>query len=323
MNPESRRVRGDVMSSVARLGFLLDRTAVLFVGLAAGAAIAFSFFPETVAIEPVAAITVPPVTQPVSATARTPALPETSLGPNLTAAAASGRSVHVGVFGDSFGEGLWAGLYNGLRSAEGIEVHRFGGRSTGFTRYRSLNLLDDIRGKLDRQPVDIAVVSFGANDIQGIFQDGRGAAYMSAEWQRIVGERVDAVVALLRERGATVYWVGLPVMRDAGFNANIRQMNAFYAARMQALGVPYVDTAALSAGADGQYSPYLPDPQSGAPVMARVNDGIHMTIPGYVMLTRGLRDSIRRSVMQARAEARAAPGRQAAVEPQREGGSHG
>ena len=42
-------------------------------------------------------------------------------------------------------------------------------RSTGFTRYRSLNLLDDIRAKLDRQPVDIAIISFGANDTQGIF----------------------------------------------------------------------------------------------------------------------------------------------------------
>ncbi len=311
------------MSSVVRLGFLLDRTAVLFVGLAAGAAIAFSFFPASIEAEPQIAVAAPPVTQPVSATARAPALPESSLGPNLTAAAANGRTVHVGVFGDSFGEGLWAGLYNGLRSAEGIEVHRFGGRSTGFTRYRSLNLLDDIRGKLDRQPVDIAVVSFGANDTQGIFQDGHGAAYMSAEWQRIVGERVDAVVALFRERGATVYWVGLPRMRDAGFDASIRQMNSFYAARMRALGVPYIDTASASVGADGQYSPYLPDPQSGAPIMARVNDGIHMTIPGYVMLTRGLRDSIRRSVMQARTEARAAPGRQAAVEPRSESGSHG
>ena len=36
----------------------------------------------------------------------------------------------------------------------------------------------------------------------------------SEGWQRIVTERVTAIVNLLRQRGIQVYWVGLPKMRE-------------------------------------------------------------------------------------------------------------
>jgi len=109
---------------------------------------------------------------------------------------------------------------------------------------------------------------------------------------------------LLRERGVMVYWVGLPKMRDDHFDADIHQMNQFYAARMAALGVPYFETFAQSVDSNGQYEPYLPaDPATGERQAYRTNDGIHMTIPGYIYAMRGLSDRIRGSVAQARAQA--------------------
>ena len=126
---------------------------------------------------------------------------------------------------------------------------------------------------------------------------------MSEGWQRIVTERVSAVVALLRERGAAVYWVGLPRMRDPRFDADIQAMNRFHGARMAALNVPYVDTLSLSVDEDGEYAPYLPaEPGRAERRMARANDGVHMTIPGYIHLTGRLTDDIRASVEQARAQ---------------------
>jgi lysophospholipase L1-like esterase len=78
---------------------------------------------------------------------------------------------------------------------------------------------------------------------------------------------------------------------------------------MAALGVPYYDTFPLSIDAGGGYEPYLPaDPNTGERKMARTNDGIHMTIPGYIHAIRGLSDRIRGSVAEARAQnAHAAP----------------
>jgi hypothetical protein len=306
-----------------RLVLLLDRTAVLFLGLLAGAIITLSFYAPT---QGSVASVAPPVSTPVSGASfdtRMPVLQAASLGPNLAAAAASGRKVHVGVFGDSFGDGIWAALYRGLRADEGVEVHQFSERSTGFTRYRSLNVLNDIRSKIDRQPVDIAILSFGCNDTQGIYADGVGAPFMGDNWRRIVGERVGAVVALLRERGTTVYWVGLPRMREGDYDADIRAMNQFYVERMRALNVPFIDTAPASVDAAGNYAPYLPNPRTGERVIARANDGIHMTMNGYEFLVHELTEHLRRSISQARAQAERERGRHASGGGGQEAGSRG
>jgi hypothetical protein len=302
---------------------VLDRTAVLFLGLLAGALIAFSFLPS--AGVPTSGAQGSPAQPPVAATTPQVATATDAPGARLAAAIAARRPIEVGVFGDSFGDGVWAGLNNNLRRADGFEVHQLSERSTGFTRYRSLNLLDDARAKLARQPIDIAVLSFGANDTQGIYLDGHGNAFMSEGWQRIVTERVAAIVTLLRRHGAMVYWVGLPRMRDASFDADIRAMNAFYAERMRRLGVPYFETAPISVDAGGHYAPYLPDPRTGERILARTNDGIHMTIPGYVIATRDLSARIRRAVVEARADAgQDAQGRvTGAPAPPRAAGSNG
>jgi hypothetical protein len=295
--------------------FALDRTAVLFIGIVVGAVVGISFFTGGESGGGSAARTELPAPTPVAGNPATPGIPTPPANPNavdglaprLAAAVREGRKIQIGVFGDSFGDGVWSGIYNILRGDSHYEVHQFSERSTGFTRYRSLNLLDDTRAKLDRQPIDIAVISFGANDTQGIYLDGHGNTFMSEGWQRIVTERVTAIVTLLRERGIQVYWVGLPKMREAEFDTNIRAMNAFYVSRMQALGVPYIETVSLTTGPDGQFSGYLTDPRTNERFNARTNDGIHMTIPGYILVTRQLTDRIRRSVAQAGGPAVPAP----------------
>lgn len=304
------------MRPLDRLILILDRTLVLFIGLAVGAAVASSFLggAETVSQ---AQASIPPLPAPPPAAAALNRRTSDPATPRLAAAVAQLRPIEIGVFGDSFGDGIWAGLYNRLRSDRRFEVRQYSERSTGFTRYRSLNLLDDITAKLDREPVDIAVISFGANDTQGIYDHGHGNPYMSEGWQRIVTERVSAVVGLLRARGAMVYWVGLPKMRDPQFDADIQAMNRFYAARMAALAVPYVETLPMSVDADGNYQPYLPPEHGGERQLFRTNDGIHMTIPGYIYAVRGLSDRIRNSVPRApaQAEARAAPAIPAGAPP--------
>ncbi|WP_395611534.1 DUF459 domain-containing protein [Allosphingosinicella sp.] len=286
-----------------KLLFALDRTAVLFIGIVAGAVVGISFFSHGAGPSGGGdAKTVLTAPTPIgsSPTANTPA-PTVSdgLAPQLASAVREGRTIRIGVFGDSFGDGVWAGLYNILRGDSHYEVKQFSERSTGFTRYRSLNLLDDFSAKLAANPIDIAVISYGANDTQGIYLDGHGYAYMSEGWQRIVTERVTAIVNLLRQRGIQVYWVGLPKMREPQFDTDIRAMNAFYVSRMQALGVPYIETASLSTGPGGAFSAYLTDPRTHEQFNARTNDGIHMTIPGYILVIRQLSDRIRRSVAQA------------------------
>jgi uncharacterized protein len=226
------------------------------------------------------------------------------------------------VFGDSFGDGIWWALDQQI-DGDGIKVHRLSRAATGFTSYQIVNLLDDVRAKLDRQPLDIAIVSFGANDTQGIMADGRAAEYMSETWQRVVGARVDAIVTLLRSRGVQVYWVGLPRMRSQRYHEKAQRMNAFFARRMRALDVAFIDTVAATQDANGRFARSLRHPETGRLMPARTNDGIHMTMSGYTLLTRDLARRIRTSVATARRQAGRPALRQAASPRPGAAGSRG
>lgn len=279
------------------IGKLLDRTAVLFIGIAVGATIGQAFAAGGSAnasagqSDPVAAVPIIPVKGAVAA-ARTCAT-SVRLTPGLVRAMRQGDGIDIGVFGDSFGEGLWAGLYNDLRPQHDFTVHRFAHQSTGFTRYRSINLLDDARAKLAEQPVDIAVVSFGANDTQDIYEDGKLMRYMGPEWRAYIGERVRAYIAQLQQGGTSVVWVGLPRMRDAAFDAKVQQMNAYYADLMCDLNVPFINTLPKSVDGNGAFSEYLVGPHGGEPIKARAPDGIHMSMTGYRILISDMTDTIR------------------------------
>jgi hypothetical protein len=212
-----------------------------------------------------------------------------------------GGPVKVAVFGDSYGDGVWSGLERQLPRAA-YQVIQYSQPATGFTRYKRLNLETQASQQLGAAPIDIAVVSFGANDTQGIITDkGEYAKEMGPRWQAQIGARIERFVALLRAHHAMVYWVGLPRMREAGLDADIGAINDFYASEMAKLGVPFIDTRAFASDAKGQYSAYLPDPRTGARTLVRAADGIHMSMTGYLWITRTLADRIRAYVDATRA----------------------
>lgn len=269
---------------------LVDRTAVLLLGVAAGAAIGFSFVERPGSA---AALPAPLPTEPVAAVV--PAQPQ------LQRTLRNGGPVRVAVFGDSFGEGVAWGLQQQLTRKAGYEVVEFAEPAAGFTRYRRVNLETQAGEQLGADPLDIAVISFGANDAQGIITDkGEYAPLMGDKWRAQIGARLDGFVALMRAHHATVYWVGLPRMRDAGLDSDTGAINRFYAERMAALGVPFIDTRLITSDAQGEYAAHLDDPATGRRTQVRAGDGIHMSMTGYKWITRDLSERIRRSVEDAR-----------------------
>ena len=286
----------------------LDRTAALALGVLAGFLIGVSF--NTAGRAAIWATLFPDDARPVALVAApvTPAPPEPPLrpgaiDPRVIRRVATDGEIRVGVFGDSFGDGLWAGLYHQLPEKRHFQIFRFGKEATGFTRYKTLNLEDRAREQVAHQPIDVAVISYGANDIQPIFAEGHLRLLMSDAWQRIIGDRIDRFVAVARSTGAGVYWVGLPAMRDPALDANVVAMNTFYAARMRALGVPFLETRSRTVDRTGQYAAYLPDSETGEPRLMRAGDGVHMSMLGYDRLTLPLSERIRRYAVAARAAA--------------------
>lgn len=283
---------------------LIDRTAVLFCGVAAGVAIGLAFAPQlqgwmadgppvtVAAAAPAQAVDATGLPQAVAAAADVPA--------GLSRAVAEKRAFRIGVFGDSFGDGLWAALYNQLPRREAFQVLRHSEQATGFTRYAQNNLEDRLAGILAEGPVDVAVISFGANDTQGIYVNGKVAPLLSARWKAEIATRITRYLKALQAQGASVVWVGLPVMRDPKYDAQVQGLNAFYAGLMAELDVPFIDTRSAAADEQGRYASHLPG-KDGVPWLVRAGDGIHMSMKGYRLLTDSLATRLRAWGQAARA----------------------
>lgn len=287
---------------------LIDRTAVLFCGVAAGIAIGLAFAPQIDALisdaAPPAATVILGAAMPaqkldaqglpaaVAAAADVP--------PGLARAVAEKRSFRIGVFGDSFGDGLWTALYNQLPRREAFAVLQYSQQATGFTRYRQMNLEDRLAEILAQGPVDVAVISFGANDTQGIMAGGKVVPLLSPGWRVEIGARITRYVQALQAQGASVVWVGLPVMREGKYDAQVQGLNGFYAGLMAELGVPFIDTRTAAANAQGRYASHLPG-KDGVPWLVRAGDGVHMSMKGYRLLTDGLAARLRAWGLAARA----------------------
>ena len=204
------------------------------------------------------------------------------------------RALRVGVFGDSMADGLWTGLYRELNGQPGVTVTKFSEVSTGLSRYDYVDIQDKTARQIAETPVDVAVILFGTNDAQGISIDGEIHDFGTDGWKAAYAKRVDDLVAMLRGQNVAVYWVGLPAMKRASFDAKMMLINEVVSARMQALGVPYVETESITQNAEGEYDAYLPETGTGRRRLMRANDGIHMSMAGYLRITEPVEAAIRR-----------------------------
>jgi len=193
--------------------------------------------------------------------------------------------LRIGVFGDSMADGLWTGLYREMRDQPGVTVTKFSEVSTGLSRYDYVDIQAKTTRQIAEQPVDVAVILFGTNDAQGISLDGEIHDFGTDGWKAAYARRVDDLVAMLRARDVAVYWVGLPTMKRAGFDAKMSLINDLVSARMTALGVPWLETESLTRNAEGEFDAYLPETGTGRRRLMRANDGIHMSMAGYLRIT--------------------------------------
>ena len=283
------------------VGFALGAAAGLALGLAVGptgaALLGFRFpylklslgdAPGAVAERapgPVPAGAPAPAVPPLRAQPAAPIATQAAVRPEPQPGALAipaGRTLSIGVFGDSMADGLWAALYRDFRKSGSVEVLRLAQNSTGLTRYDYVDVQTQTRDQLAEHHVDIAVVLFGTNDGQGIVTDeGKVYPFGTPAWRQAYETRIDALVKLLRSQGAVVYWVGLPKMEKAEMDRRASMLNGIFQARMAALGAPFIPTVAQSVDELGQYDAYLAVPGEAHKRLMRAPDGVHMTMAGY------------------------------------------
>jgi len=299
---------------VGLLRLLWARPTILLIGLAIGVVIGLNLMPDnTASVATPAAASSPAAPATPAAPAKTPtAAIRTGAAPIITPTPASpdvrlqlvklataGRTLNVGVFGDSLGDGVWAALYRDLHDNKSFNVIRLSQVSTGLSRYNYVDVQQKTVGQLAAKHIDIAVFMFGANDQQGIVEDGKIYPFGTDGWKAAYGRRVDNLVYTLRQQGAVIYWVGLPKMESHRFDDGASLINAVLAQHMIALGAEFIPTVALTSDENGDYSAYLAEGGSKTKKLMRANDGIHMSMLGYLRITAPVAAMIRRDLAAA------------------------
>lgn len=187
--------------------------------------------------------------------------------------------LRIAVVGDSLAQDLWFGMRRVLIAKKDIEVVRFTKSASGLVRDDSYDWIEKLTGFVEEERFEIAVVMFGGNDRQNIRVNGKRLPRLSKKWIVEYGNRIDAVVDLLKTRTETVFWVGLPVVRSNRLTRDYKKMNQVFKSRAAANGIEYINIWPLFRGKDGAYSSFGPD-LKGAKRRLRMDDGTHFTAPG-------------------------------------------
>jgi hypothetical protein len=153
------------------------------------------------------------------------------------------------------------------------------------------------RDMAEHQP-EVAFILFGGNDSQGLVgADGRThPGPGDPGWREEYARRVGAVMDVLRAEDRIVFWIGLPPMRDGGFDRRAGVMNAIYEEEASRRPwMTYLDTRSIFGDDDGEYVERKPD-ADGELVDLRQEDGVHLSQPGATRLARVMLDLIDREI---------------------------
>lgn len=226
-----------------------------------------------------------PITAAVVAVMLSLAQLATMVGAGMAEAAQGSEvkeALRIDLFGDSLAQGLWVGLAHKYRAEKSVTIADRSQIGTGITRDDVYDWPKEIGGLLKASPVKIAVVMIGGNDGQPIRVAGKEyREKVGTElWKQTYGDRVEQVIAALQSSGAAVYWVSLPIQRDAARDETGRMINDIVRDRAGKRGATFVDIYPLFADAQGHYSAYLPD-KSGRSRLMRASDGLHFTADGW------------------------------------------
>lgn len=208
-----------------------------------------------------------------------PALAQTAETP-VTGAANEGKSAseaermtRVLVLGDSVGGGLGAGLMR-MGDADGhYEVTLRFNDESGLARPEVYDWAETLPKILESGSYDVIVVLLGANDRQMIRSGNERLAFSTPDWIAAYKRQADRVLGSLKASGARIYWVSIPPMADADYDAAMRIVTGLQKERVEAMGFTFIDIRPAFSNAEGGYTDTGPD-ETGVVRKLRGRDGV-------------------------------------------------
>jgi hypothetical protein len=177
------------------------------------------------------------------------------------------------VFGDALAGGLGAGMKRLTQEDPSINVQMRFQEESGLTRSDLYDWADAISKIAESNPIDVAVVMIGANDMRSMRAGELVHAFGTPEWTAAYNAQIDRLIASLKRTNARLYWASLPPMQNPEYNAAIATIEGLQKAKAAAAGIQYIDLRKDLINPDGSYMERGPD-DTGDIRKLRDRDGV-------------------------------------------------
>jgi len=242
--------------------------------------------------EPAAETTMTVAALDTSLTAKSPAVePEKTVAPEEPAAVTGAR--HIAVVGDSLAVGVGMTMEKNLKQYEGVACTPMGKVSTGLIAKKKYDWDRSLEELIRTNRPDALVVVMGGNDSNNNIG---GKAAGSEAWKEAYSAKVRDFLKIASDGGVTVFWAGLPIMKDEAYSKRVEAANEAAKNACQAFSnCVYIDSWSMFADENGGYAA-AKALDGGKTVSLRAKDGVHLTMTGYDYLCREILTKVAKNV---------------------------
>lgn len=177
------------------------------------------------------------------------------------------------VIGDALGGGLGAGLSRMAEPEPRFEIVNRFQETSGLARPEVYDWAASLPKIMEGKEFDAVVVLLGAYDRQAIREGDFRLVFNMPEWKAAYEARIDELLDLLNAAGLKVFWVAIPPMGDAKYEADMKVVAALQKQEVLGKGHIYVDLRPAFLTPDGEYTDKGPD-ETGEVSRLRSRDGI-------------------------------------------------
>ena len=177
------------------------------------------------------------------------------------------------VIGDALAGGLGAGLSRMAEPEPRFEIVNRFQETSGIARPEVYDWPTSLPKIIEGKDFDAVVVLMGAYDRQAIREGSFRLVFNTPEWKAAYEAKIDELLDVLNAAGLKVFWVAIPPMGDAKYEADMKSVAALQKQAVLSKGQLYVDLRSAFLTPDGEYTDKGPD-ETGEVQRLRSRDGI-------------------------------------------------
>ncbi len=177
------------------------------------------------------------------------------------------------VIGDALGGGLGAGLSRMAEPEPRFEIVNRFQETSGIARPEVYDWPASLPKIMEGKEFKAVVVLLGAYDRQAIREGDFRLVFNTSEWKAAYEAKIDELLDVLNAAGLKVFWVAIPPMGDAKYEADMKIVAALQKQEVLSKGQVYVDLRSAFLTPDGEYTDKGTD-ETGEVSRLRSRDGI-------------------------------------------------